>query len=253
VRFVGIDLAWSLRKTRLPDTGGVVLSDSGRVITHEHLTSDDSIVAFILENTDATGCIVGIDAPLVVPNATGRRVCEAALQAVGISSYPANRTLFDRNCGGVRGENLVAQLGEYDFILRAEIGKGETQKSLVEVYPRALIRRIWGRIPPYKSGAHSNANIDIASGMQELQRLILEQSDPPLYWERPPISANTVATLRPRQLKRSGDLLDAALSAYLGYLAWFGGPDRVETVGTITDGFIMLPRSPIAEKSRGSV
>ncbi len=109
MRFVGIDLAWSLRKTRLPDTGGVVLSDSGRVITHEHLTSDDSIVAFILENTDATGCIVGIDAPLVVPNATGRRVCEAALQAVGISSYPANRTLFGSQALPMNADRSIRQ------------------------------------------------------------------------------------------------------------------------------------------------
>lgn len=253
MRFIGIDLAWSLRKTHLPDTGGVVLDDNGKVVAHGHLTTDDAIVAFVLENKDAAGCIVGIDAPLVVPNATGRRVCEAALQAVGISSYPANRTLFDRTCGGVRGENLVAQLGKHGFALRAEIGKGEIQQSIVEVYPRALIRRIWGRIPPYKSGAQSNTDADIASGMQELQRLILQQSDPPLHWEHPPIAADTAATLRPRQLKRCGDLLDAALSAYLGYLAWYGGTERVETIGTIADGFIMLPRSSIAEKSRDSV
>ncbi len=133
MRFIGIDLAWSLRKTRLPDTGGVVLNDSGRVVAYGNLTTDNAIIAFILENMDATGCIVGIDAPLVVPNTTGRRACEAALQAVGISSYPANRTLFDRTCGGVRGENLVAQLGEYGFALRAEIEKGEAQQSVVEV------------------------------------------------------------------------------------------------------------------------
>ncbi|MDQ6603794.1 MAG: DUF429 domain-containing protein, partial [Chloroflexota bacterium] len=96
MRFIGIDLAWSLRKTRLPDTGGVVLDDCGRVVAYGHLTTDDAIVAFVLKNCDARGCIVGIDAPLVVPNATGRRLCEAALQTVGISSYPANRTLFER-------------------------------------------------------------------------------------------------------------------------------------------------------------
>ena len=84
---------------------------------------------------------------------------------------------------------------------------------------------------------------DLAVGLMELQRLMLEHTDPQLYWERPPVDLVAGATLRPVEVKRKGDLLDAALSAYLGYLAWYGGPEKVETVGNIAEGFIMLPRS----------
>jgi predicted RNase H-like nuclease len=248
VRFIGIDLAWSLRKTHQANTGGVILDDTGRVIAQQHLTTDDAIVAFVLENLDADGGIVGIDAPLVVPNSSGRRTCEAELQAVGISSYPANRTLFDRTFGGVRGEDLVSRLSEHGFTLRVEVPQGQMQRSIIEVYPRALIRRIWGEIPRYKTTGKSDTLADLAFGVQELQRLMLEQSDPALYWEHPPAHSDAIAVSTPIQLKRLGDLLDAALSAYLAYLAWYGGPERVETIGDISNGFIVLPRSSGTEK-----
>ena len=79
MRFVGIDLAWSLRNTHRAETGGVSIDETGRVIASASLTADEAIVAFVLAHTDPDGCIVGIDAPLVVPNETGQRACEAAL------------------------------------------------------------------------------------------------------------------------------------------------------------------------------
>lgn len=244
MRFVGIDLAWSLRKTHKPDTGGVVLDDMGRVVAHAHLTTDDAIVAFVQEHAMMDGCIVGIDAPLVEPNMTGRRPCEAALQRVGIPSYPANRTLFAGTFGGIRGEDLVARLAVHGFMLSEAITSDQERRVIVEVYPRAFITRSFGRIPRYKSPRKENVTA-IGEGLVALQRLMLEQLNPPLYWEHPPADGVASLHMRPRDQKHCGDMLDAALSAYLCYLAWHR-PERVETIGTIAEGFIMLPRIAVA-------
>jgi hypothetical protein len=48
-------------------------------------------------------------------------------------------------------------------------------------------------------------------------------------------------TIAPRILKRWGDLLDAALSAYVAYLAWLPGRPRVEVHGDLANGFIVVP------------
>jgi len=228
-----------------------VLDDGGRVIAHANLTTDDAIVDFVLEHTDTDGGIVGIDAPLVVRNATGFRKCETALQAIGIRAFPANRTRFFREdtYSGIRGEDIVERLNEHGFTLRAEIAQGQMQRSIIEVYPHALIKRTWGTIAPYKTGK-SSVGADLSFGLMELQRLMLEHIDPLLYWERPPIDPGIVATLGPTALRRHGDLLDAALCAYLGYLSWYGGPERVEAVGNIADGFIMLPRLSDVTKAK---
>ncbi len=240
MHFIGIDLAWSLNHTQKPETGAIVLDEAGHVLASANLGTDETIVQFTLNHRDADGGIVGIDAPLVVPNATGRRVCEAALQAVGIPSYPANRTLFVKSFGGVRGEQLVARLAAHGFPLVADIKAGEALQACVEVYPRAVIRRMWGAITPYKAPGKAKRDM-VRQGLQELQTLLTQRLDPPIIWpELTPSLDLEHAT--PGELKRHADLLDAALSGYICMLAWQRGPSHVETLGTIADGFIMLPR-----------
>ncbi|MDQ3855352.1 MAG: DUF429 domain-containing protein [Chloroflexota bacterium] len=247
MRFVGIDLAWSLHHTERPETGAVVLDERGSVLRTEHLGTDDSIVELVTAHTDAEGCIVAIDAPLVVPNETGQRPCEAALQAAGISVYPANRSLFERTLGGVRGEELVRRLREHGFQLCDRLQQGVPVRACLEVYPRATIRRLWGRIPTYK-GSKAKAGV-LVSGLERLQTLILTELDPPLHWAEPPLPAQRTPGRLLGQLKQRGDLLDAALAAWVGYAAWLPGPQRVETFGTVADGFIVVP----LESARRSV
>ncbi len=246
MHFIGIDLAWSLNHTEKPETGAVVLDEAGHVLASANLETDEVIVQFVLDHRDSDGGIVGIDAPLVVPNATGRRVCEAALQAVGIPSYPANRTLFMKRFGGVRGEQLVARLTAHGYPLIRDIKAGKAIQACVEVYPRAVIRRMWGAITPYKSPRKAKRDI-VRQGLQELHMLLTQQLDPPIIWpELAPSLDLTCAT--PGELKRHADLLDAALSGYICKLAWQYGPSHVETLGTLADGFIMLPRVRNAEQ-----
>ncbi|MBC8160057.1 MAG: DUF429 domain-containing protein, partial [Roseiflexaceae bacterium] len=104
--YIGIDLAWSPRNR----TGGAVLRggpSGGEFSAHALLGGDDEILTFIDTHGGDGPCIVGVDAPLWVPNETGRRPGEAALavsfQRYQAGAHPANRRLLARN-GVVRGE-----------------------------------------------------------------------------------------------------------------------------------------------------
>ena len=86
MRFIGLDLAWGSKNT----TGAVALEwhdaeGSGppalSVIRHaDNLLTDDEIVDFVRESDDDRGIVVGIDAPLDVPNESGERPVEATLR-----------------------------------------------------------------------------------------------------------------------------------------------------------------------------
>ena len=72
--FVGVDLAWGERKP----TGVAVLDADGQLVHVSAALTDDEVVA-ALEPYVAGECLVAIDAPLIVTNATGNRPAEAAL------------------------------------------------------------------------------------------------------------------------------------------------------------------------------
>lgn len=95
--FVGIDLAWSERNP----SGCAVIRNSRLVAYSGLLGSNQEILAFIRTHlADECPAVIGIDAPLRVPNETGSRLCDRALSAewrrFDAGALPANRRLFAR-------------------------------------------------------------------------------------------------------------------------------------------------------------
>ena len=68
MHFVGVDLAWGERKP----TGLAVLDDGGRLVHVSAAGSDEEIRAALAPYVEGD-CLVAIDAPLIVRNATGNR------------------------------------------------------------------------------------------------------------------------------------------------------------------------------------
>ncbi len=109
MRFVGLDLAWG---TRNP-SGVAVLAADG-TLDHVGAARDHRTVLDTVRPFTTGACLVGIDAPLIVRNATGRRPAEAALNAdfarFDAGAHPANTSLpvfaaglpggADRRCVG---------------------------------------------------------------------------------------------------------------------------------------------------------
>lgn len=133
MRYVGIDLAW--RETNR--TGLATVDQAGRFVSSGVVKSDDEIEGWLAVH--AVGArVVAVDAPLIVPNATGQRVAEKrigqAYGRFGASAYPANRSnqLFDPP----RAETLALRFG-WQNDPEAPVLDGQTR--CIEVYPHPAL------------------------------------------------------------------------------------------------------------------
>jgi predicted RNase H-like nuclease len=105
----------------------------------DNLTDNESIADFVGACDNDGGLVVAVDAPTCVPNETGRRPCEAILsrcmRAYNAGPHPANRTLLSNPDGNIRGETLVALLGERLGIAHTPHLVGESPRAVFEAFP----------------------------------------------------------------------------------------------------------------------
>ena len=147
---VGLDLAWGTRAR----TGVAACDEAGRLVASASMVRDDEITAWLdrLDRLDGRPVVVGVDAPLVVPNATGQRRAENLVQrAFGrfhAGAYPSNRAnpLFDPPRAAV----LAERFGWDPDPARA--GTPE-RPTCLEVHPHAAVVALFGldRVLPYKA------------------------------------------------------------------------------------------------------
>ncbi len=145
MHFVGIDLAWGEKSP----TGLAVLDDDG-VLVHVSAVRTDDEIADVLGPYVAGACLVAVDAPLIVTNATGNRPAEAQLNAdfarFDAGAHPSN-TGKPEFRDGTRGGRVCARLGLDTNPRSRRARRG------IEVYPHpatvALFRL--GRTLKYKN------------------------------------------------------------------------------------------------------
>lgn len=247
IAYIGLDLAWSAAN----QTGAAVLrgGPEGATLVEEPqlLGGLEAIVAFVLGHTSDGPAIVAVDAPLVVPNATGRRPAEAALAAVfrrhEAGAHPANRALLDRDGRGVRGELLVTALAEHRFRPAATIEAGACGRLLTEVYPHAAMVALFGLAKTLKYKARGQR--DVATRLAAWQSYqahmrSLETHEPPLHGHQGML-ATDVSLLRGGGLKGYEDRVDALLCAYIALYAHRWGGARCVTFGDAAGGWILTP------------
>lgn len=168
--FVGVDLAWSNRNP----SGCAVIRNNRLVAYSANLVSLHEIVGFIQKHLqNECPAVIGVDAPLRVPNESGSRICDRELSAewrvFQAGALPANRQLFSRTnpsslnsedsllplssptssdeqsdtqllresaTNPVRGEVLVALLAErLRFSESALIPRQTGDRMICEIYP----------------------------------------------------------------------------------------------------------------------
>ncbi len=214
------------------------------------LVDDDDIVAWISQFDDGD-LILAMDAPVVVPNATGSRRCEKMMTGVFGSfhagAYPSN-TSMAAFANGPRAARLANRLGA---LVDLEAATHTGGRTVIEVYPHAAMVVLFelDRVLPYKS----RKGRDLASRRHAFNRLTvlmesLSTAAPPLRVESSPRWAEllrvvAVATTQ-AALDRAEDELDAYMCAYVGLLHWWVGVDeRCAVMGDAIDGFIVTPMS----------
>ncbi len=139
MRFIGCAPAWRPGEARSGVSCLVVMDERGSIIANSFARSAEEIAGAVEGyGAERRGVIVGVDAPLAVPNERGTRKIERILSKVALPAYSASRKMF-----GVEpfAEELLAALEkvgvEYtDFTFPRERG----QWAVVEVDSAATLK-----------------------------------------------------------------------------------------------------------------
>jgi predicted RNase H-like nuclease len=253
MRFIGVDLAWSDRNA----TGFAVLDGDacGAVLASAPvtITGVDAVADTVRVAAGDGPAFVAVDAPLWVPNETGRRPCEVELARdfarFHAGPHPANRVRLTAWDGSIAGERLVDCLRDHGFSAdpRPETDRRSARRLILEAFPHPAIVVLFAleKRLLYKKGEPDVKRAGLAS----LQRLVLERLsllEPPLRtsaileslcWE-------DVGPLRGAALKGYEDRLDAVVCAYIAYWYWYWGAERCRMYGSIDEGHIIVPWLP---------
>ena len=234
--FIGVDLGWYGKPSGLASlewTGAAL-----RLRRIARLQNPAEILKWILTESGTGSAVVGVDAPLIIRNATGIRPAEREL----------NRD-FRRFHAGCHAANLqrpfAAHVVAFSRLLEsAGFRHGARMRSRakgrfqIEVHPHAATVSLFrlDRIVKYKRGARSGR----ARELRRLRRLmltLLPHMDPALSLDLPhvPRTGNT---------KPVEDRMDAVLCAFIAANWWRWNTRRNRLYGTEEAGYIVVPQPP---------
>ncbi len=244
MRFVGVDLAWGERN----NTGLCALDASGAVLGSGRARSDEEIRSWIEPHLHGDGVVVGVDAPLVVNNLSGRRHCEAIVGATfqhrEAGAYPTNRAQPHFVDGG-RAARLAAELG---LSVDPHFAPGVPVRAMLEVYPHTAIVCLFGLGRTIKYKRRSGRSVATRkAAFARLTELLesLASFDPPLriaaspHWAR--LRAEIDGASTAAALSRAEDELDAYVCAYVGLYFVAHGERRCAVLGDAEEGYIVTP------------
>ena len=130
----GLHLVQGLDLVDTPRRSAVARLDADGCLTALDLAGPDEEVVALLAGHDAS--ILAVDAPLEVPNESGRRDVEAVLAWCDIPAFPVSRRRLGTVHGGARGVALAPALTR-------------PGRALVEALPDQVLRQIaWEREHP---------------------------------------------------------------------------------------------------------
>lgn len=210
--------------------------------------ADEEIAAYIYSIAPTGGVVVAIDAPLTVPNLTGRRPGEAELNVVfarfHAGAHPANRQrLAGYNGGTVRGEELIVRLAALHIRHDPVCTPRRSTRQAFEAYPHPAMITLFhlDRVLKYKAKpliAHRQR----IEAFQDYQRYLhgLRKSSPPLMLPQSLLGEIHLAK-KGKALKAYEDQLDAVFCAYLALYYWWWGAERCHIFGDLEHGYIIAP------------
>jgi predicted RNase H-like nuclease len=245
--FIGVDLAWEEGTELRPanETGLVCLGRTGAVLAAGWVRGLDETLAWIAAVSGDGDCLVAVDAPLVVNNATGQRLCEKQVgQRYGRWQVSANTTNLSspRHAGVALLSRLASQGWRYTDGLA---GPPETGRHVFECYPYTTLVGVeelgyTQERPRYKRKPKTMPTaawrpLRAAACDELLTRLAtLTTADPPLILESHPVTEALLGEPSPlthAAYKHREDLIDAAVCAWTASLWSRYGFDRCQVLG----------------------
>jgi len=200
------------------------------------LTAPEDVLGWVAEQaTEDTG--IGIDAPIVIPNATGMRIADRlthlSFGKYHAGAYPASRA----RDFWMRTTRLSSALAKSGFRHGDELTPKSAGRFQIEVHPHAASVQLFAldRIVKYKRGTLAERS----NGLRRLRGLLLDRL-PALV---PPLVLTTLPEIpdQGRELKAVEDQLDALLAAYIAAHWWYWGRERNDVLGNSRHGYIVVP------------
>ncbi|HEX8433178.1 MAG TPA: DUF429 domain-containing protein [Longimicrobium sp.] len=249
VTWLGLDLAWSPHNR----TGAAALRlDAGGTLSlaaSNLLLTDEEIIAWVAAHGGAGPLIVAVDAPLLLPNETGRRDADAAITArfgrFHAGAHSANRKKLAVN-GIWRGDTLLKRFADLSIAYATEVPARSPGRWVVEVYPHPATITLFNleRIMPYKARSKRTSEMR-RDALRRLVSLLSTLDEPRLAPHAlTPLEDALAAEPRGSVLKGVEDRLDALLCAYIAAYAWWWGPERTKFFGDPARGSILVPVPP---------
>jgi predicted RNase H-like nuclease len=239
--FIGLDLAWKVDGNH---SGIAVLVGDTRQVelqaVSDGVESRAGVLEFIGEHA-YTNSVLAVDCSLVVRNKTGQRPCETAV-AKAFGRYHAScHTTNQGRLYWDTGPNLVQALKRQGFVHDFDLvgAKERPGRWLLEVYPHPAMVRLFGlpHIIKYKKGLVAEKRKGLGELRGHLKKLPGLQSDPKFA----ELLERDLEALNGKALKRYEDTLDALFCAYLAWYCWKWGEERNEMIGTLENGYIVVP------------
>ena len=264
MRFVGCALAWRPGEAREKVSCLVVIDERGSIIANSFAVSTKDIAGAVEGyGTDRRGVLVGVDAPLAVPNERGTRRIERILSKLALPAYSASRRMFG---GEPYAEELLAELEkvgvEYtDYPFPRE----RDQSAVVEVDSAATLKVL----SLERSGAAENGDLaqrlramddpKLRKGNKESRAAAL-RGGIEILWDTPGLRLRTgnlssdiaapenvdvskldvSAGMSHAELDRIVSLVEGTLAAYTVHRHW-RGRDGSMVVGAGDEGSVLLP------------
>lgn len=233
MKIIGLDLAWSSK-----NNSGVALFDA----TPERLSLLDvcllktnaEIQSYVRMNAANDSVLIPIDAPLVVPNQTGRRPVDDIVSRLfgkyQASAHSANRNILKE----VRGETLGALLQKENVSHNAYLGKLKDARIYFEVYPHPAMVVMGNLNCTLKYKDKKDRPMSVRYDAFDKYHQILEQ-----YVDISRVKQE-VRVLSGSGLKGYEDKLDAVFCGIIAHEYW-KNPDVFVVLGDMNAGYIVTP------------
>lgn len=269
--FIGVDLAWKIEdSTKCERCAVTVLDKDCNLLGNSIMKSDHEIAEYILRWQNKDGFIIGIDAPLTIPEWVDKqRKCELILGKIDMPAFPSNRKRFIEDFNGIRGERLVSLLESKVPGLSYEdsVEHSMQERVIMEIYPYAALKvlhweaatngnnltekefkRLFNQIkvPKYKgSGLNKADRIDgLSRNISLLKKLINTTKDfsTELVKENFNLFGSLfLANMKIAELEQVADYLDSVVAAYTIWRYWKYGSEKSMVIGNKKDGYILIP------------
>jgi predicted RNase H-like nuclease len=252
--YLGIDLAWGEGSATKAanETGLAAIDSNGTIVAAGWARGIDAVVEWVTSTveewsprTQNTGCIIGVDAPVVIPNATGMRLAERQVgMGYGrwkVAANPSNMAMGWK--GGLALRHRLEALGFVHVDGREPAQTGA--RSFFECYPyttlvgmtelgydteRPRYKRLDRSLPAAEARAARAAACD-----ELIRRMVaLDVATPPLLLTSHPLTEWLTAEPSPLldgPYKHREDLLDAVLCAWTASIWHRHGDTRVQVLG----------------------